>query len=82
MSKRFIDLEERQCKNKKKFLSRKDAKRSARRRFADYRDMHAYKCPWCDNWHVGHKPGKPKKYKQRQKKRAARKKQEEMEKYQ
>lgn len=63
MSKNFIDLEERQCKNKKKFLTRKDAKRSMRRRYTSYKDMQAYKCPWCEMWHVGHRLGREKKYK-------------------
>jgi hypothetical protein len=48
------------------FMSRKLAKRSMRRRYTSYRDMHAYKCPWCDMWHVGHKPGRAKKYKQKE----------------
>lgn len=64
MSKNFIDLEERQCKNKKQFLTRKDAKRSARRRYTSYKDMQPYKCPWCEMWHVGHRRGREKKYKE------------------
>lgn len=49
-----------QCLNKKKYGTLKNAERGRMNLWgadpkADLSDLHVYKCPICDFWHVGHK---------------------------
>lgn len=48
-----------QCKNKKKYGTEDNAKRGRMNLWgadprADLSDLHIYKCPVCEYWHVGH----------------------------
>jgi hypothetical protein len=53
-----VTEEEATCTGKKRFFSRKAAKQRANqiRRHTGNR-MHAYQCPFCQLFHLGHRPG-------------------------
>jgi hypothetical protein len=50
------------CEGKDKFASKPDAERVANRRRkkrSGAMRARAYRCPYCDHWHIGHdRPGK------------------------
>jgi hypothetical protein len=51
-----------QCTGKRRFETHKAAGQFLawlRRRNADAKQMHPYKCPHCEQWHLGHKPTDP-----------------------
>ncbi len=56
----FQDDPQRQCVGKRGYRTKANAKRMLRRSQALHgRDrLRVYRCPHCDLWHVGHKPGK------------------------
>lgn len=47
-----------QCDGKFPFLDRGKAEVVVRRMNQKHKKVHAYKCPWCSNWHVGRANGK------------------------
>jgi len=52
---RDIPLLERGCTSKAVFLSRSEARSSARRNRRNDGSVHPYHCRWCDWWHLGHR---------------------------
>jgi hypothetical protein len=54
-------LRQRCCTRKVAFANVADAYRAASRAYWATREiMHAYKCPFCGSWHVGHPPSNKK----------------------
>lgn len=45
-----------QCKGKKAFGSKADAKRWLKRSSMNTSGMNVYRCPHCQSFHMGHKP--------------------------
>jgi len=46
---------ERGCTSKALFISRSEAKSSARRNRRNDGSLHPYRCRYCDQWHLGHR---------------------------
>lgn len=46
-----------ECEGKRPYRKKADAKAAARRNERQWGRMHAYRCGWCDAFHIGHKPG-------------------------
>jgi hypothetical protein len=59
----FTASKERQCEMKSTYTSKRGAKAAARGTMSGHGHkgarkgrLAAYRCPWCDRWHVGHLP--------------------------
>lgn len=47
-------LRRKSCEGKKKFDNQTDAIKTVMRMKSDGESVHAYKCNFCNGWHVGH----------------------------
>ena len=52
---RDLPLLERGCTSKARFISRSEAKSSARRNRRNDGSLHPYRCRSCEWWHLGHR---------------------------
>ena len=55
---RMIAIQENQCRRKRYYVARSRAELAALAMEKKHSDrgilFNAYRCPWCDGWHVGH----------------------------
>ncbi len=47
---------ESQCTGKRPYRRKQVAKRAAKQVEQFYGRMQPYRCPWCELWHIGHRP--------------------------